>query len=100
MSNDKTNIEAAPKRTVRRKPMTLMVPAGERIVERADGLNEIEKLYTMETFTSIVDLRENLEARELDQTNANGIILFRADPIEVRAMMKSQVVIKFGAEKE
>ncbi len=93
-------IQAGTKKKPRRKPMTLLVPVGQRTVERDDGLTETETLYTMEVFTSVTDLRSNLEAREMDQTNAKGIVLFRADPIPVEQKMKSQVVIKFGKHAE
>jgi hypothetical protein len=89
-----------PKKAIRRKPLWLMVPVGQRQVERAEGLVEDETLYTMEQFTSVTDLRKNLEARELDQTNVKGILLFRADAIPVETKLKAQVVIKFGHEEE
>jgi hypothetical protein len=92
--------EKPKKKAPRRKPLWLMVPVGERTVERDDGVPEVETLYTMEQFGSVTDLRKNLEARELDQTNAKGILLFRADAIPVETKMKAQVVIKFGHEGE
>lgn len=88
------------KKAPRRKPLWLAVPVGERTVERAGGATESETLYTMSRFTSLPDLRKNLEARELDQTNAKGILLFRADATPIETKMKAQVVIKFGHEGE
>lgn len=85
------------KKKVHRKPLWLMVPAGQRSVERPDGLVETETLYTMEKFSTVSDLRKNLEAQEMDATNVKGILLFRADAIPVEQKMKSQIVIKFGA---
>jgi hypothetical protein len=91
--------EEKQKKAPRRKPMWLMVPVGERAVEHG-GVTEMQPLYTVEAFTSIVDLRKNLEARELDPSNAKGIFLFRADAIPVEAKMKAQIVIKFGGADE
>lgn len=88
-----------PKRQVRRKPLWLMIPAGQRTVEAA-GVSKVEVLYTMEQFTSVVELRKSLEAREMDQTNAKGILLFRADAIPVETKMKAQIVFKFGGSDE
>jgi hypothetical protein len=75
--------------------MWLAVPAGQRTIER-NKQEVIETLYTIERFSSLPDLRKSLEARELDATNAKGILLFRTDSIPIETKMKAQVVIKFG----
>jgi hypothetical protein len=97
MSDDN---EKPKKKAPRRKPLWLVVPVGQRTVERDDGVPETETIYTVEQFFSVTDLRKNLEARELDQTNSKGILLFRADATPVETKMKAQVVIKFGASSD
>lgn len=96
---DETPGGEPPKKTVRRKPLFLLVPAGVRTVVR-DGEDENETLYTLERFTSIVDLRKSLESREMDQTNVKGVVLFRADPIPVETKMRRQIVFKFGEQSD
>jgi len=89
-------VEEKPKKVIKRKPLWLLVPVGQRMVERADGLKEPEVLYTLEKFVSVTDLRENLEARELDQSNSKGIFWFRGDMSPVETKMRTQIVLKFN----
>lgn len=93
------NEEKPKKKAPRRKPLWLAVPAGQRTVER-EGKVEHEPLFTIEQFTSLPDLRKNLEARELDATNCKGILLFRADAVPIETKMRAQVVIKFGRDDD
>lgn len=87
------------KKQVRRKPLWLAVPVSEREIERGDSV-EKERLYTVQSFQTVTDVRKFLEDSEMDISNVEGVLLFRADAIPVETKLKQQIVIKFGSDKE
>ncbi len=84
---------------VHRKPLWLLIPAGQRVIETSEG-EQTETLYTVEKFATGTDLKKGLNAKELDASNSKGVMVFRADAIPVESETRSQIVIKFGKGRE
>lgn len=73
--------EAAPKKkVVRRKPLWLLIPAGERHIDTREG-PMVEHLYVVQRCDGMAEVNKYIKRKQFDASNMpQGILLLRAEP--------------------